>query len=184
MQKLTKEQQKLIEDNYGLLTSFLKQHNLSEDSVEDWYGLLSIAFCKAAQTYNPNKNVKFSTYAYIVMNNARLKRLRDSKHNISCLSLDEIRNNGCDEYSLYDIIPSSKNTLHDEIIPKDLEDFIYRKFKELKFRDQQIVSLIINKNMKQVDVAKQFKLKKQTVNKVYNDFINKIQDFINGGDEI
>ena len=70
MKQLNQIQQKLVEDNHNLIYSFMNKNKLSTDAVEDWYGTCAIAMCKAAMTYDPNRNVKFNTVAYVYMNNA------------------------------------------------------------------------------------------------------------------
>ena len=55
---MTKEQQKLVEENHGLIYSFLAKHNLP---IEEYYDLAAIGLCKASITYQ--NETTFSTYA-------------------------------------------------------------------------------------------------------------------------
>lgn len=59
---MTREAQRLVEDNHNLIFKFLRNHNLEDD----WYDVVAIGLCKAANNYNSNK-YKFSTYAYKCM---------------------------------------------------------------------------------------------------------------------
>lgn len=61
---LTKEQQKLVEDNHGLIYSFLQSRNLPFD---EFYDLAAIGLCAAASGFDPTKGYEFSTYAYKAM---------------------------------------------------------------------------------------------------------------------
>ena len=59
---MTKEAQRLVEDNHNLIYKFLRNHNLEDD----WYDVAAIGLYKAANNYNSDK-YEFSTYAYICM---------------------------------------------------------------------------------------------------------------------
>lgn len=62
--KLTKEQQKLVEDNHSLIYFYAKKYKVS---IEDYYDVLALALCYAASNYNPKKGA-FSTLAIKTMN--------------------------------------------------------------------------------------------------------------------
>lgn len=68
MEKLTDEQKKLVSDNLGLVHFVI--HKLCPFCDLDTYEYEDISaqgyldLCKAAKTYDKNKNVKFVTYAY------------------------------------------------------------------------------------------------------------------------
>ena len=59
---MTREAQRLVEDNHNLIYKFLRNHNLEDD----WYDVAAIGLCKAANNYNSDK-YEFSTYAYRCM---------------------------------------------------------------------------------------------------------------------
>lgn len=58
---LDETKQKLVEDNIRLVYHIANKHNCKdEDTLQ--YGLYGL--CKAADLYDPNRGVKFSTFAY------------------------------------------------------------------------------------------------------------------------
>jgi len=61
---MTTEQQKLCEDNHGLIYYFLTKRDLP---IDEFYGLAAIGLCKAAISYNGK--YKFSTFAYKCISN-------------------------------------------------------------------------------------------------------------------
>ena len=63
---LTDEQCKLVEKNHNLIYSFASKKNLIAD---EYYDILAIGLCNAARGYNVSKGYKFSTYAFVCMNN-------------------------------------------------------------------------------------------------------------------
>ena len=48
---MTRESQRLVEDNHNLIYKFLRNHNLEDD----WYDVAAIGLCKAANNYNSDK---------------------------------------------------------------------------------------------------------------------------------
>ena len=54
-------QRDLVTKNYNLIYQCIK--DLKAYPIEDFTGIASIGLCKAAMTYDSNKQIKFSTYA-------------------------------------------------------------------------------------------------------------------------
>lgn len=69
---LDKSQQILVEQNHNLIYGFAQKRNLD---IDEYYGLLAISLCKAAEVYQESKG-KFSTFAYMVMENDLNKHWR------------------------------------------------------------------------------------------------------------
>lgn len=78
---LTKEQQKIVEQNHGLIFGFAKRHSLN---LDEYYDVLAIGLCKAARSYDAERECTFATYAYCCMNNAigSVKRIENSTKKI------------------------------------------------------------------------------------------------------
>lgn len=102
-QKLSLEHQQLVADNHNLIYSFADKHKLD---LEEYYGILALALCKAAQSYDPNKG-KFSTISYTCMANAVKNHIRLKKKNkITLIYLDaDYTDNDSDE-NLSNVITS------------------------------------------------------------------------------
>ena len=70
VESLTQEEQKLIEENYGLIKHFLYQKNqkhlIPKDMYDMCYDYLIDGFLKAVKTYDASR-AKFSTWAYKIM---------------------------------------------------------------------------------------------------------------------
>lgn len=64
---MTDYQRKLIEDNHNIIYMILKKNHLS---IDDWYDIAAIGMCKAAISYKPDKDVRFTTYAAKCIQNA------------------------------------------------------------------------------------------------------------------
>lgn len=128
------DKKKLVEDNVNLVRYIvLKKFNIpykdSDEYVSDgFWGLI-----KAAETYNPAKGFKFSTYAGICITNEILMTMRKNKKQQNVYSLDEpifTRDKDGSEISLDDLIPA------DTI--KDFERI------ELKEEVERAINMILN----------------------------------------
>lgn len=60
---LSQEQKKLVEDNHNLIWWYMNKHHLTENDIEDWYGIFGIALCQAASKWVPGlSNGSFSMF--------------------------------------------------------------------------------------------------------------------------
>lgn len=173
--KLNDKQRKLVEDNHGIIYSYLNSHNLSYDDVEDWYGLAAIGLCKAALAYDETRNVKFSTLAYICIHRTIVKAIDKDRKRIHCShSLDEPFN---DEQDMFygDTISDKSSPSEDQFI---LSRAIEESTNELNDRDKMIIDCITNRGMKQVEVASQLGLTRASISRVFVKFMNSVNERI------
>ena len=87
--KLTKEQQKLVEDNHNLIYSYLHKRHLPVDSTSDFYGDAALGLCTAAHIYDASLGFKFSVIAYKAMENEVNYTLRKINKYINCVLLTD-----------------------------------------------------------------------------------------------
>lgn len=136
--KLTESQSKLVEQNHSLIYGFARKYNLD---IEEWYGILALALCKAALAFD-SKKAKFSTLYYLCasqMVEVERRKWRTQKRipKESCISLDE---------PLDDTDLTLKTCLADTRIDfvKDLElkDQLSTLLKTLSDRDKKILKLV------------------------------------------
>ncbi len=84
---MTDEQKSLVLDNYNLIYWYVKKNNLDLEEYED---ILAYALCKAANSFDPKKNLKFSTFAVPCLRNEHYLHLKkETKHNC-CLSYNNV----------------------------------------------------------------------------------------------
>lgn len=164
---MTKEERdKLIEDNinlvYYVVNQYYKPNNLSGMDKEDFYSEGFIGLIKAADSYNPDTDCKFSTYAYkgICFAISKIYRTENyvcRKANHGAMSIE------------YDITGGNNYTLED-IIGVD-EDMTYIESKEiLEFIDSlniKSIKFILNKlseGYNQYEIAKMLGVSRSCVN--------------------
>lgn len=168
MKQLSNSQQKLVEDNHNLIYSFMNKNKLSLNAVEDWYGTCAIALCKAALIFNPNKEIEFSTLAYVCMSNEMKMVLRNRDKVIKdTLSLDY---NISENIRLGDCIKSKS----DEFGEVDFYTILNKYYGKLNTTHKNIINDYIYTDMTQKDIGKKYNLSRSMICTVYNQFLNNI----------
>lgn len=109
---LTEEQRKMAEDNCGLIYVALKQYCIPGE-YEDFYGVMAEGLCNAVRTYDPNRGVKFSTYAMKCMWSAcfmekRKGRTQRSGNDVTIVSLSDPVP-GTDGRCVEDLVPDGSD---------------------------------------------------------------------------
>ena len=135
--KMNEEQQKLVLDNQKLVYHVIKQLHLYH-KLEDYLDVGIIGLCKAAKTFKPENNSKFSTYACICIRNNILMEIRSE-------------NRQCDAYaiSFSSIISSSKDR---DLTLEELISLI-TSIERLDKKDKTINNLYFYQNKTQKQIA-------------------------------
>lgn len=172
-QTLNTKQQKLVEDNHNLIYKFLKSRNLSLDATEDWYGTAALGLCRAAMHYDETKGTKFSTLAYVCMENEVRIVMRTNRKCVSnVVSLDEMVDTaeGCD---FYDVIPDT----YDYNQTVCLNDAVDLAMRGLSDTHKKIINLIVEDGYTQTEAARKVGLSRSYVSKIYTTFIDKVKRY-------
>ena len=108
MNTLKKENEHLVLDNLGLVRYIARKIDTSNINIEleDKISIGTIGLIKAANTFDENMKIKFSTYAGKCITNEILIALRKAKKEANVLHFDDIvmvQNNGV-EFKLEDLI--------------------------------------------------------------------------------
>lgn len=135
--KLTESQSKLVEQNHNLIYGFARKYNLD---IEEWYGILALALCKAALSFDSEK-AKFSTLYYLCasqMVSAEKRKWRTQKRIPQDLfvSLDEPLDDN--ELTLKTYLA---DTRIDFVRDLELKDQLFILLKTLSERDKRIFEL-------------------------------------------
>lgn len=172
---LTLEQQKLVEDNQGLIYSFLMKKNLS---IEEYYGVAAIGLCKAAEVYNETKGA-FSTVAYKCMLHCIAHELRKFKaikrgNGQITLSYDvEIQNTDGDNCTLKDFIPNG-----DEFESLSCTKMVFKDIiSSLKGKECIVLYLHLNGNT-QNEIAKKLGISQPHASRLLNRCLIKLKEVI------
>lgn len=136
--KLTENQSKLVEQNHNLIYGFAKKYNLD---IEEWYGILALALCKTAISFDSEK-AKFSTLYYLCASHyveAEKRKWRTQKRIPQDLvvSLDEPVKEDTD----LTLKTCLADTGVDFVKELELKDTISKLLKTLSDRDKKIFEL-------------------------------------------
>lgn len=80
---------KLVEHNLRLVAHIIKKYYAKESEHDDLVSIGTIGLIKAINTYNPEKNIKLSSYASRCIENEILMHFRNSKKNAQDMSLSD-----------------------------------------------------------------------------------------------
>lgn len=139
VQKLTKEQVKLVEENENMIHWYIRKNSLSYDL----YDVLSIALCKAAQLFDETKGFHFSTLVYKCFSSEVSREER--KRLATCrgsgeipLSLDARVYKGIDSMcSLLELLDDKKDfaqEIEEKIIAKEAMKFLKKNLNESDYK--------------------------------------------------
>lgn len=163
--KLTEAEKALVVENqrlvrhvvYQMVNSGLLKRGHEDDDMQDaMFGLM-----QAAQMYDADKGVKFSTYAATCIRNellAREQKRRRQRRSAECISLDE---------------PPPKDRPYEELIAgaddtenilNDLADRVIERLRALgRDRTADIVDMYANAGMRMDEIAQELGITKQAV---------------------
>ena len=128
--------EQVVLNNVGMVGLILKSLNLNTQD-EDLYSIGMIGVVKAVNTFNPDKGVKFSTYATPIIRNEILMTFR-KKRIIPAFSLDESYNLGNGESIDFSEMIADGRRFEDEVIANMQ---IKKLLPKLIDREKKIISL-------------------------------------------
>lgn len=131
---MTKFEQQLATDNHNLIYGFINRYKLD---LEEYYGILALALCKAAQHYDKIKG-SFSTVVYTFMINAVKNHIKiKNRYKISLVYLDaDYTDSNDDNENLFDVIMSNNLNLDDKVEGKEISQILLSMLSD---KEKQIV---------------------------------------------
>ena len=135
--------QELIEHNLRLVVYIARRFENTGIHIEDLISIGTIGLIKAINTYNPEKNIKLSSYASRCIENEILMFLRKSANRKSEVSFDEPLNTDWDgnELLLSDVLGTDEDTVM-RPIEEDVErDLLTAAINTLSPREKEIITL-------------------------------------------
>lgn len=171
----------LAEENiqlaYKLAWEYFNKFKTSIE-LEELQAISLLGLTKAAKSYNSDKNIKFSTFAYTVIKNEIIYYIKQNIKHINNISLSQELT---DNLLLEDTLQSNIN------LEKDIEDTIkietlYKYINELNEKDKFIVLSYLN-GLNTHQIATKLKITDHQVNSLYRKIINKLRyKYRQGGD--
>lgn len=153
--RLTDEQRKIVEDNYGLVYGVMEKYNLMGD--DEWESLFSLELCKAVYYHNP-KISELSTYFYNRCKFLRLKTLDFTRRNIRC-------NIGVDESLVF---LDNEDFQHISLMENDDdEDYLFQQLLDQFPNDKELLTLKYE-GYSQSEISKMLDISQATISRRLN----------------
>lgn len=175
-----------VNRNLRLVAYIVKKFATNKTDFDDFFSVGTIGLMKAVNTFNPEKEIKFATYASRCIENEILMYMRASKkHNIT--SLDEIISTDYDgnELTYKDVIKDEKSSNFQEtFLNHDLaSDLLDIALNRLTYKEQ-VVLLYKLAGKKQKSIGKLMGLSQSYISRLEKSTHKKIKRFFKEQDKV
>lgn len=136
-----KHKELLITHNLRLVVYIAKKFEGSATSTEDLISIGTIGLMKAVKTFNPNKNIKFATYASRCIENEILMHLRKVNNSKFEMSFDEPLSVDWDgnELTLRDVLGSDADEISNDIEYNDEKQLLLKIVNTLPEKEKELM---------------------------------------------
>lgn len=179
------EQQEMVIRNEPLIYYIVNKMGVSYNEFEDVVSVGKIGLVKAALSFNPQKGIKFSTYASRCINNEILLYFRqEKKHSAVVISLESPikRDTDGNELALADVISDSndfREQIEAEVTFINAINFILNALSPI----ETTVTLYGISGIKQKEIAKKLNISQSYVSRIERDSHVKVREFLKGMQE-
>lgn len=171
---------KLIEHNLRLVAHIVKKFENLEISQDDLISIGTIGLIKGVDSYNPEKNIKITTYIAKCIENEILMYFRSNKKSQNDISLNDtigLDKDG-DEISLLDIMPSEEEDLFTKVFKEMNIEALHRYLKILNKREKEILieryGLFNQEELTQKEIANKLKISRSYVSRIEKRALTKL----------
>ena len=133
----------LVERNLRLVVYIAKKFESTGINIEDLISIGTVGLMKAANSFDPDKNIKLATYASRCIENEILMYLRKTSGQKREISIDEPLNVDWDgnELLLSDVLGSDADVVCRRIEEVEERKMVRRSVAELEPREREIIEL-------------------------------------------
>ena len=171
------DKEQLANENYGLVHYVAKSFYNTMIDYDELVSVANLGYAKALNSFDIDKNVKFSTYAVSCMRNEIMYFLRLEKKYLDNYSLDKviaIDKHG-HEQTMQDTL-SLDFYIDDDVIKKEEFKWLHEKIEEIEDGLQQvIVDYYFNSNTQQ-QIAKKLNITQTGVSLRLKKALRKLED--------
>ena len=150
------------EKNEPLALAFIRKYYPTLIGNEDYLQVAKMALWQACQQYDPDRKIKFSTFAYMVMRNKLLNELRrdrrSKRYGILSVSLDEILEKSA-EYGDNDYFMEKSDFTE----VSDCRVDIQRMLKRLTAEERQMLIALGTDEMGVLELSRKIHMKQRDV---------------------
>ncbi len=163
---------KLVEHNLRLVAHIIKKYYHCVSDQDDLVSIGTIGLIKAVNTYNPERNIKLSSYASRCIENEILMHFRNTKKSAQDISLNEAIDSDKDgnPLTLMDIMSVEDNILEDISTKINLEKLNTYMKEVLTQREIEILNYRFGLNnikpLTQREIAKKLNISRSYVSRI------------------
>lgn len=174
----------LIERNLRLVAHIMKKYQNLDEDMEDLLSIGTIGLIKAVNSFKPDKNTKFATYACRCIENEILMLLRSKKKSNREFSLYEPigTDREGNEIHLYDIMESEEDDAYSQILLGQNILLLYDKLaSELTSRERYVLimryGLFNHVPQTQNEIASHLNISRSYVSRIEKSALKKLRVF-------
>lgn len=171
---------KLIEHNLRLVAHLVKKFESTELLADDLISIGTIGLIKGIDSYNPNKNIKITTYIAKCAENEILMFFRANKRHCNDVSLNDcvgVDKEG-NEITLVDVLPSQEDDLGNLIAKKTDIEALIKYLNVLNKREKEIIikryALFDSNQYTQKDIANLMNISRSYVSRIEKRALTKL----------
>ncbi len=172
----------LIIHNLRLVVYISKKFDQSGNVVEDLISIGTIGLIKAVSSFNPDKNIKFATYATRCIENEILMYLRKIGNRKLETSIDEALNIDADgnELRLADVLITEQDIVGKQLETADEKNTLLLAVKRLPEKERTIIEmrfgLFGHEEKTQKEVADQLGISQSYISRLEKKIIKNLRD--------
>lgn len=171
------ECEKFYLENEKLAYKFGTKYGILHD--EDIMQDIKISLYKAVKTFDPNKGVAFSTYAFTIMLNEYNYHFRDKYLKFKFVKNTVIGDNN-KEISIFDIIEDTSLNLDSNLINKEMINIVMKHINSLDNLSKDLYYDYYFKHLKQKEMVKKYKLSQAQISRKLKKINKSLQKLLSG----
>ncbi|MBQ9680005.1 MAG: RNA polymerase sporulation sigma factor SigK [Ruminococcus sp.] len=171
----------LVEHNLRLVAHIIKKYYQNDSSQDDLVSIGTIGLIKAINTFNPQKNIKLSSYASRCIENEILMHFRNNRKSSQDVSLNDTIDTDKDgnPLTLMDIMASDMDVaenvdtkLHLEVLQDYIDDCLTPREREIIIRRYGIGG---RKVLTQRELAKNLNISRSYISRIEKKALDKLR---------
>lgn len=166
---MTEEQNKLVTENLNLARKFAHDYSFSKQDYEDREAIAFESLCKASIHFNPDKDVKFSTYASSIIKRDLQKEITKENNRPDKISLDQ---------SIADGLTIEDTVGEEDFTEKISDPYLQNYINNFSPRVQDMFKMRFEENKTYSEIGEKYNITRSRVHQIMKDALQKLKERI------